>query len=218
MEINEIFQYVLDQSGQFIISPDNIELNVNRFVSLTKLALSTYSRYNPHIVHLFKSLEGDRQYEFTEANTPEGIPDNISDIIPARVSGLPPFFLRNPDSDVEIKTQFPWKYRKPVLTVPVDAKYDITAVYNHRLKKETDSYGKTLWTVDTINIEEDEVFFDLLTGRFLRGLGSSRRAFTMDDLPITTDSADLVSDGKDMEERALEALKNEKHAFYLAWR
>jgi hypothetical protein len=42
----------------------------------------------------------------------------------------------------------------------------------------------------------------------MKTVGRSRRAFTMDDLPISADADTLVSDGKEKEDKALEDLQN----------
>lgn len=219
MTLEEIFERALVSSGQFLLSSDCIEMQPERFLSLVKLALSTYNKYSPNEVHLFKNLQGNRQYTFTDENTEEGIPDYISDCIPMRVSGTRPFFLRDDvqqNPQLDCKKEFPFVYRKPTLTVMVNADYDILAVYKHKITSEVVE-GKTIYELKTIS-DDDETFLDLVTARFLKGLGRSRRAFTLTDLPITADAADLVSEGESMEERVMETLKENEMKFWLAWR
>lgn len=174
---------------------------------------------------MFKDLTGNRQFTFTKENTSEGVPDWLSDIIPIRILGTAHHFLqaggitstsRQASSPyLERKDNFPWEYRKPVLTIGINSELDIIAVYKHKLVSATED-GKIVFRVDTID-DCSDVFFNLLRARFLKALGRSRRAFTMQDLPITVDASELVSEGTDLEERVMEDLIENHGKFYLAW-
>ncbi len=50
---------------------------------------------------------------------------------------------------------------------------------------------------------KDHRFLSLVQGRFMQGLGRSRKAFILNDLPITSDASDMVSAGKEIEKEAL---------------
>lgn len=217
MTLQELFQRVLINSGQFQYSPDKVELNVDPFKVLVEMCLGIYNGYVPITKHLFKEITAPRQYTFTDMNTPEGIPEWISKIQPIRISGVVPYYLKeyNVSKQTAIKEELPFEYRQPVLTVVVAAEYDILAVYNHKLTYIDDSDQRE-WEIKTVSDNEDE-FIDLVTAKFLIGLGRSRRAFTVQDLPLLTDASDLVSEGKEMEEAAMEELKEEKGRWYLAW-
>jgi hypothetical protein len=108
----------------------------------------------------------------------------------------------------------PYTYRKPVLTLPFSADFELHCIWHHRLVKlEGDD---DTWGIDTINKDDDE-FFDLLQAKFLQAIGRSRRAFTLNDLPITSDAADLVAEGKELEDKAMTDLIENKMKWYLAW-
>lgn len=216
MNLKEFFERVLVNSGQFQYPVERIELNEPAFKVLVEMCIGIYNGYVPLTKHVTKDIYNSRQYTYTEK---EGIPEWISKIMPIRIAGVVPYYFRGydqPVANVYVKNEIPFEYRKPTLTVPVSATYEIYGVYNHKLVEVDLGNGKKTWTVDSITDNEDE-FLDLLTAKFLIGLGRSRRAFTMQDMPLTTDASDLVSEGKEMEKEAMEELFNEKGRFYLAW-
>jgi hypothetical protein len=196
---------------------------------LVHITLGTYNRFNPLSVHMYKMINAVRQFTFTVNNTPviksngvelpsPGAPEWLVEIIPVRISGVYPFYLRDydrPRSNLDIKVEFPWEYRKPTLTVPVQGEYDIHAVYYHQVRVDASGEAPT-YHLDTIT-DRDDVFLKLLTGRFLKATGRNRRAFVMADLPITTDASELVSEGTTMEQEAMEEMTSNSK-FYLAWR
>jgi hypothetical protein len=65
--------------------------------------------------------------------------------------------------------------------------------------------------------DDDDLFFKILTGYFMVGLGRSRKAFTLNELPIVTDAADLVSEGTALITDGQLALQETSSKFYLAW-
>lgn len=220
MTLQELFDITLLRTGEFLVPQDKVELDVRRFRILIENALGWYSKYVPKIEYLYINANNtnSRQYVFVEEAFPYGIPDDISDIIPVRISGVVPYYLREfdrPRSNLDIKVEFPWVYRKPVLTLPTNAEFDVKAFYFHRLKNFGTNDNPN-WEVRTIT-ENDQEFIDLVIARFLIALGKSRRAFTIEDLPIKVDATELVSEGKDLEKQAKEDIINNKHEFYLAW-
>jgi hypothetical protein len=220
MTLQEIFDTVMIRSGQFLISQDEIEMDTRKFKRLVEHSLAFYSRYVPIVEYLLVDIENSesRQFTFTDSMYRYGIPDYISDLIPIRISGVVPYYLREydrPKSNLDIKVEFPWVYRKPTLTVPTNAQFDIKAVYKHKVKNCGNDQNP-LWEVQTIT-DNDQEFIDLITGRFLIGIGRSRRAFTINDLPIQADASELVSEGKEMETTAKKEIQENKMSFYLAW-
>jgi hypothetical protein len=112
---------------------------------------------------------------------------------------------------LEDPVEAPWVYNKAVgtLTVPYSSKWRILACFYHIIEKTDEVYE-----VKTIT-SHDHVFFKLLQAYFLQGIGRSRRAFTLNDLPIIMDASDIASEGKEMESSAMEELKNIQ-SFHLA--
>lgn len=119
------------------------------------------------------------------------------------------------------KYNFPWTTRrekgKLVLYVPFSCDVEVIAIYNHKIFVDEASMDEaTKYNIPSIDHNED-LFLDLIQGMFLLGLGNSRRAFTLNDIPIISDAAELVSEGKDLVDKALEDLAEKQHKFYLAY-
>lgn len=226
---------------------DRFSLLVKSALSTYSKFSPYHKKFNLNVVALGNSF-GGLAYTFTESQTtqlkslsdiddspfdligetkiPNQIPDWISDIIPVRLAGVHPFYFHQMEQranpELEVKLQFPWEYNKPTLYVPVQSLYEVTAVYKHRIVGITykDPQNGTLrkeGVVRTISDADDD-FFKLLTGKFMKALGRNRRAFTLNELPITQDSAELVSEGDQMEKDALQDLETKSHKFWLAYR
>jgi hypothetical protein len=119
-------------------------------------------------------------------------------------------------SDQMQKASFPWVWREPTLYIPYSADVEVTAFFRHPVNKiDGDSNGEEKTELPTIDYEED-IFFDLLQGMFLKAVGTSRRAFTVNDLPITTDASEMASEGQALEDKAMEDLAIDAK-FYLAY-
>lgn len=237
--LDEIFRRVLVDSGQFLVPSEVIEMDRDKFLVLVRSKVRIYNKNHPHEKRFNLDMQ-DRALTFEASDmsdedcpnhgtrdvlgNPVGIPDSIVDVVPVRISGISPFFLRefseNKSPFLNNPTEFPWEYRKPTLYVPIQGNMDVHAIYNHKIEENTSlsKDHKDYYFIDTLDEIHHDVFFDLVTGGFLKGLGRSRRAFTVQELPITTDAETLVEEGKEMEERAREQLYEEDSKWYLAWR
>lgn len=228
MKLDDMFKRVLVRSGQFLIDQNNIELDIHRFRIIVKDALSTYSRANPYDEHIYYKTGAQRRIRLDENTVKSltgkdylGVPDWVSDAAPMRLYGLNPYLVfKNLDprrnSELVDKTQMPWTYRKPDLYLPVSAEWDIHAVWNHRIVEREDDIDGFIYEVPTLEEYDCEIFLKLLQGLFLQGIGRSRRAFTMNDLPIIMDGAEIAAEGVELEKEAIEELENVQK-FYLAW-
>ena len=67
MRIHEMFNRVLIDSGHFLISKNNIELDVDSFASLVKWTLGVYSRYSPVIEKFKAAVDPQGCVQFTDA-------------------------------------------------------------------------------------------------------------------------------------------------------
>lgn len=242
MDLRTLFTKVLIDSGQFLTEPDDIELNQDMFAILVSSTLAFYNKYSPKDAKFNLSLS-DRSFTFSSSTNDSqgnktGIPSRIVSVIPVKVAGVYPSFWREYCGDsgsvptifaggpsygssgnrfLTEKTPYPVEYRRPTLYVPVTGLYDVHAMYKHEIRTETVD-GEKFYYLDTIEENEDHLFFDLLVGKFLVGLGRSRRAFTLNDLPVIADASDLVSDGKEIIEKSTESLTENASKWYLAWR
>lgn len=227
MDIKRIFDRLLVMSGQFLLKTNNVELDVDKFRELVALSLATYSKHCPHDQHFFVNFSGARGMNLT----PElilnvtgcdylGTPDWISDVLPYRLLNINPFYLfKNLDpsynKDLNPKTFLPWEYRKPILYVSVATEADVHGVWKHKIRERELAGEGLVFDIPTIT-DEDVLFFELLQSRFLKAIGKSRRAFTLNDLPLIMDASDIASEGEALEEKALEDIQNHQK-FYLAY-
>lgn len=221
-----MFDRVLLRSGQFILRKANIEIDIDSFRLLVEDALSVYNKAKPFSKKYNKEIIYPRYFTFDEFFDPfvARAPDWISEVTPIRYYGYysSAFFgggatPSNYQSELVDPLQSPWVYDKPLLTVPYSCKYSILAVYNHIVEivpNEVDENGRAVYEVKTITIE-DHLFLDLLRSMFLLGIGKSRRAFTMNDLPIILDADQIASEAKELEESVLEKL-NTIQQFHLS--
>jgi len=210
MTLQEIFDRVLLESSQFIVRAENLEVKIDKFVVLVRSVLGKYSRYAPES-RKFNINASVRTYTFTG-----DIPDWISNVVPVRIAGVPLWQLMDSFAYKFKKVEAPWEYRNPILYLPSPGIYDIVAVYKHAVVKDGNTSDLDSYNLSTIDDGAD-VFFKLLTGRFLQIVGRSRRAFTVEDFPITDDASELVSEGKEMEDEAKEELTEEFGDFYLSY-
>jgi hypothetical protein len=218
-------------SGQFLIPEGKIELKQDTFKVLVDYTLGFYNRHVPIDGWTNITVQPARQYQFTgnevfkiSNNDDDGVamvfqdvPVKIVDLVPIRISGVYPFYLRDydrPKSYIEQKVEYPVVYRRPVLTVPISGDYDCQAIFHHKSTLVADSGGE-LWEVKTIT-DEDQDFIKLLTARFMVAIGRNRRAFTLTPLPITSDASEMVSEGREMEKDAEQSIYENKQKFYLA--
>lgn len=228
LNIKDIFEEVLIRSGQFILAPSNIELNIERFRRIVESTLAVYGRYSPHEEHISfyamasrqVDLSDDRIAGLTQKPWLTKAPKFVSDCTPERqvplgITKVFPGLEPGNNPELYDKQQAPFEYRKPYLYLPFSARWDIHACFEHPLYAVTGDDGKTEYFLPTITLS-DQAFIDYLMGLFLLGIGRSRRAFTLNDLPITMDASDIASEGKEMRDEALEFMQNHQK-FYLAW-
>lgn len=205
MKISEIFDEVLTDSGQYVITPDKVELREERFINLVKRVLSIYNKYFP-ITKRFNIEVPSTSYDFT------GHPDGV----PVWVAGCVPVLSY---TNIELHSQeiypmkpaheFPYEYNRPKLWVAGGGRYEIHACYGHEVTHDTSDVDSTkhFYEISTLDITDDhQYFWKYLVARFLIGLGGSRRAFTLNELNITMDGESLVSEGREQERELLEQM------------
>lgn len=222
MDIKDIFERTLLKSGQYVLSRGKVDINIDSFRLLVEDCLEVYNRYSPADKIYNKEIYYPRQHDWTLTIDAEfgRVPDWIASANPMRYGGgsIGGILLReaqlNGQTELIDPIMSPWRYDKPILTVSHSARYEIRAVYNHVVKVEDPGgLGKKVYTLPTISLK-DQALLDLIRAQFLQGVGRSRRAFTISDLPITMDADQIVSDGNDLEEKATQRMQNYQK-FYL---
>lgn len=194
----DILDQVMLESGQYISDLQATLLNKIKFESLIKKELLLYSRYVPKKETRFGRLYNLKTFTMDiDGYVPEAIVDIRTDrMIPSGVSLTP---MPAPVHS------YHWRYEKPTLYFRYpDGDYIFSYIGNHEYKD-----GK----IDSIDLHDR--FFNLLVGRFLMTVGKSRRAFTIDEIPINTDASEMISEGKEMYDAAIEEIR-ENSSFQVA--
>lgn len=210
-----MFNRVLVRSGQFILRPKNIELNVDSFRILVEDACAEYSRTRPYDKTYNISFKGNlhRTWDANFDTELKRIPDWISEVTPTNLTNM----YGSPYDSGRIITdsiESPWVWENNVLTVPYYSNYKVVACYEHIVEETPVENDTPFWEVRTITTK-DTLFFKLLQAMFLQGIGRSRRAFTHNDLPITMDADTLASEAETMLNDIKEELGNVQK-WYLA--
>lgn len=229
LTIDEIFNKILIRSGHFIIKKNNVELDVDRFRVLVQDALDVYSDFSPYHQEYTLNLQGARQQDLSTLNPDFGRkPDFLSEVHPIRAAGTVygnyPHTVHGhgygshyQSEELSDPIQAPWKYNKEtgVLSAPYNTYYKVVAVWRHQID-ETEIDGVPTYVVRTVS-GQDHPFIKLCMAMFMMGLGRSRKAFTLNDLPILIDSSEIVAEGRELYKEVIdEELKN-KQKFYLAY-
>ncbi len=228
MTLDELIDYVMTESGEFIVGElETTQINRHRFHLIAKRALAIYSKYRPLTDR--QTLTVDGSLDMTDISSGQ-TPAWISRVVPVSDSsvggtgqGAAAFIYGNAGglSDPYYASgrprQIPWEYNKPTLSVASSSgMYDITMHRHHTLDNITKDASNLVIDAELPSIDyADDIFFDILVGFFLMSLGRSRRAFTLNDLPVTMDGSDLVSEGETKVNEAKERL-TEQSSWYLA--
>jgi len=220
MNIKDIFDRILLRSGQYIIKKSKVDIDIDSFRILVEDALADYSKAVPYDCEYDLDLNSVRNFTFPSDYDPDlkRAPDWLSEVSPISSFGsLHTVFGHRgegtgvqPYTRAEDPIEAPWDFNRKTkrLTVPFSAYYKITACYKHHIVETlNEQTGESDYDIPTITVD-DQVFFKLLQAMFLLGIGRSRRAFTLSDLPIVMDADQLVSDGEQLLENAKEELNN----------
>jgi hypothetical protein len=106
---------------------------------------------------------------------------------------------------------FLWQYNNNKLYYSETGWLDVTCSYDYQyIQQFNDPANPTCLTdVEIPYLELDTNFYvlkQILLGRFMQVIGRARRAFTFNDLPITTDAAELVREGTEIYNEARKLL------------
>jgi hypothetical protein len=231
MTLDDLIDYVMTESGEFIIGDiETTLIDRHRFHLIVKRALSLYGKYRPLTERTTILVSGTADLSHGGANRP---PEWVSRVIPIGSGGTNSATNQSAASFIygsvgmgrysniyptEPPRNIPWEYNKPTLSIGGGSEdmYDVTAHYNYELIDIVKDDQNKVQTAVVAGISfNDELFFDLIVGYFLIALGRSRRAFTLNDLPVTMDGGELVSEG-DEKVRTTRELLQEQSSWQLA--
>lgn len=188
----ELTEIILIESGQFIAPLEATLLDKSKLILMIKRELALYSRYLPNKVSTVANLSHGKVFNI---DTDGYVPDNIIDIRTDRFA-----FMGYSVTPLPAPVHaYYWRYEKPTLYFRYpDGVYPIKYISEHVYNVNTDS-------ISSINIQDR--FINLLIGRFLMSVGRSRKAFTIDELPISSDAADMISTGKELYDSTMEEIR-----------
>lgn len=189
---DEALEIIMLETGQYIASLDVTLLDKPKMVMMIRRELGLYSRYSPNVVTKTANLYNGKV--FTEELDGE-IPQAIVDIRTDRYNTIG-FSITPMPSPVH---SYYWRYDKPVLKFRYpDGLYQLVYMAPHKFDESTDILP---------SIQLHDRFFSLLVGRFLMSVGKSRRAFSVAEMPIQTDASEMISEGKELYDSALEEIR-----------
>lgn len=198
MTYEDILDLIFVETGQYISDLDSTLLDKPKVVRMIKKELATYSRYKPKTVIKPLSLYNGKTFDETIDGE---VPRFISSINTERMQANPAATSLFNNIPRPISNYY-WRYHKPVLyfTFP-SGLYETTYLVDYKYDDDDD-------LIEGMEPDVyDNFFTELLIGRFLMSVGRSRKAFTVDELPINTDADAMVSTGESMYEKALNELR-----------
>ncbi|GEK07991.1 hypothetical protein PPEP_a4242 [Pseudoalteromonas peptidolytica F12-50-A1] len=192
MYLEELIDYVMIETGGFIMGDlEMTQIDKHQFHLIVKRALGIYNKYCPQSKRLI--VDCDKTYDFT--TSPLGRPNWVSNVTPldheSAIAEL--VYGRSIINKPPV-----WEYQEPTLFIAGSAgKYDVTALYFHDITDIMFDENNRVTTCNLPSISYDDVLFlDLLVSYSLLAIGRSRRAFTLQDFPVSMDGKLLVYEGR----------------------
>lgn len=151
---------------------------IDNFDFIVRRALSMYNRWNPRI-NQFRIYFSTQTFQFSQP-FPRWCTISSADNIPDKLIW---------------SADLLYEYDKTsgTLTINSVGVFMVRAGYNK--------------TIADINIDDDEDFTDLVYALYMIASGNRRKAYRAGDIPFDSDGSDRVSEGKDLLEKAMEALR-----------
>lgn len=193
LSYTDLTEQLLLETGQFIGGLDATLLIESNLVAMYKRELAFYSKYHPLQGTTSGRLYNNKVFQLENDSV---IPDQIIEIYRREVSS----YLFGGSRRNGLVSNYFWRYDKPVLRFNLaDDIYEYSYIINHK-------WDDANRVIPTLSLA-DHKFINLCVGRFMMTVGRSRRAFTIDELPISTDAAELVSEGKEIYDAAVDEVK-----------
>jgi len=191
MTLDEIKIYLLVNSNQYFIGAENIEVDNNVLQGLIQKGLGLFGNHRPSVIYEELSINSESQRIKT---TSDG----------RIITYIKQMFISNPMlTDEPLEVGFAYKYIK-----------DTNTLYT----MGRGSFWCSIFTIpllDDITIADTE-FLDIMIGLYLQYVGSVRKGFTIEGLPIANDAEDLYSNGKELVDTTIQQLKETDSSWFLA--
>jgi hypothetical protein len=188
----DLVDILLIESGQFIADLDATLLDQNKMEIMIQRELALYSRYKPNYITTYAELYNQKVFSL---DIDGYVPVTISDIRTDMFNNIGYSFSPLPAA----VHNYYWRYDNPILYFRYpQGIYTYTYTLKH-------IYDQVNMNLPTINIEDRVI--NMILGRFLMTLGKSRRAFTVDEIPIQVDASEMISEGKEIYDNTLEEVR-----------
>jgi len=191
MTIEELNEYVLVNSNQYYIGESNVEVDLPVLSGLVTRALSIFGNYRPVVSYSEINIDSQEQKIKTH---------NGSDVL--NISNLyvtHPMLTQEP---IEVSTT--WKYIR-----------DNNTLYTSLMTGSVYAKIFTIPKLDDIGYSELQ-FLNIVIGLYLQYIGSVRKGFTLDDIPISNDGSELYAKGEELVAKAIEDLQTFDSTWYTA--
>lgn len=196
MRLLEIIDYVILETGNYLV--DTLirqDIDIRKFSIMLKSVIAEYSNYRPLHKNLVIYVDSN-PYEFLGSVAPNSI-DKMNYGL-----GVSPGTLKTDPFRILTREHrpalAPWRYEKPLLYTTYTGVVEIGGCFDYFVQELYDSNGELVdYSIPDISYSDVE-FLQLMKAKFLMIVGRQRRAFTANDLPLTTDASDLISEGNDL--------------------
>jgi len=191
MTLEELNAFVLVNSNQYYIGESNVEVDLQVLDGIANRAIGIFGNYRPSIQFALVDIQSQE----TKLADYNGVPIlDISDL-----------YVTHPLlTEVPIKVQSHWKYLK-----------DNNTLYTTMLTGKYYAKMFTLPTLCDIQLSETQ-FLNIVIGLYLQYVGSVRKGFTLNDIPISNDGAELYAKGEELVAKAIEDLQSFDSTWYMA--
>lgn len=205
MKLDELKSFVLVESGQYLAPFEATLLSDTEFLRLVSTELAIYNNHKQYKVYKTISVDESGIYEFKSTRPDlKDLPVYITDVrAKSGFSGNRYNYVRNGGGTSRVdrykeglafRQEDNFFYNKPVLYLPDSGTYEVCCAYDRWIDSATVG---TVTDADIVNITADDYkFIKLVTAKFMISLGRSRRAFTIEGIPVSFDASEMVSSGE----------------------
>ena len=191
MTIKDLNEYLLVNSFQYFIGEKDIEVTDKVLTQLVVRALKVYGNYRPLYIQTPQIYVAPYSHPLKEYDG-------------RRVLNITALYLFEPIlAGNDGKVTYDWDYIRDtgILRMAVGGSYYLEMMVMPNL--------------EDIGFDQYE-FLDLVQGLYLQYIGSSRKGFTLGDLPFENDGAELYQAGDELYKETLVQLSETNDNWYLA--
>jgi len=191
MTIVDLKDYLLINSLQYFVGADDIEVTDEILEGLIKRAISVYSNWRPLFVE--NNIEIRKNVTYMKQDEKGRNILNITNLY---------YYLPIMMGEQQaIDWNWDWDRSSGMLRTIITGKFVAEMLIQPKFEDMTES---------------DHEFLEMVLGLYMMYVGSSRKAFSFGDQPFENDGTDIHSDGKELYENTVEALKSEQDNWYLS--